>query len=152
MPSPKRCKKALCRVFIIRFEHEIFPSLPLGLFFPKAILYRFFEFTKFLWRPRTKQKFDLSVHFCIPFFLSPCHKNIHHSQGLVEMDVIPAIIEDAMSIPCLQRLSIKVRFFVLFHFPPLTYTFRRRVVHIPKSSRIQALSIQCSRTTLLWRN
>ena len=151
MPSPKRCQKALCRVFILRFDYQIFPSLPLGSFFPKAILYSFFEFTKFLWRPRTKQKFDLSVHFCIPFFLSPCHKNIHHSQGLVEMGVIPAMIEGAMSIPCLQRLSIEVRFFVIFHCSSLIDTFRRRLVHTPKSLR-QPAPIQCSRTTLLWRN
>ena len=39
--------------------------------FRKGMQWHLFPFAKILRRPRTKQKFDLPVYFCIPFFLFP---------------------------------------------------------------------------------
>ena len=119
--------------------------------FPKATQWHFFEFTKFLWRPITKQKFDLSVHFCIPFFLSSCPQEYSPLAGVGGNGRYSCDNRRCNEHSLLTTIVHWSSLFVLFHCSSLTGTFRRRLVHIPKSSRLLA-PIQCSRTTLLWRN
>ena len=64
--------------------------------------------------------------FLYSFLPFPYHKEYSPlSQGLAELNVLPAIIAGAMNIPCLQRLSIEVHFFELFSLVALINWFSK---------------------------